>query len=263
MPELLQTISRQIKSSASSVSFETTGTKAWPVWDRYLTIEGKRAYNIGNICGTCAFLFERLEGANVTVNVGDLTRELADGVKTLDGVVDPLSLLLPVSDYRVALLRFIPRIVKLGGGGDYFAAEQVENYNGVDPFWGLPHHPKVPYYRPASRETIDLGATTGKLFNFIIPMFPESWLDAARTQDYVARMKEGIEPTAVAVSILDVKAPATSGEAHWCMAHYLLDGHHKLAAAARSAKPMTLIAFVAVDRGISNAEQVARALQGL
>ncbi len=44
-------------------------------------------------------------------------------------------------------------------------------------------------------------------------------------------------PTALAVSLLDVKAPAARREQsavaeHWCVSHYLLDGHHKAALVA-------------------------------
>ena len=39
-------------------------------WDRYLTLEGERAYFIGGVCDTCEFLFERMRGANRNVSQG-------------------------------------------------------------------------------------------------------------------------------------------------------------------------------------------------
>ena len=40
------------------------------------------------------------------------------------------------------------------------------------------------------------------------------------------------------------------------MAHYLVDGHHKVAAAARAGADVGLLAFVATGKGISSPEQV-------
>ena len=57
-----------------------------------------------------------------------------------------------------------------------------------------------------------------------------------------------------------MKSPADHGTDHWCLAHYLLDGHHKIAAAARRQQPVTLVAFVAVEQGISTEAEANAAL---
>jgi hypothetical protein len=74
--------------------------------------------------------------------------------------------------------------------------------------------------------------------------------------------------TAVAVSVLDVKGPADwvgeepSGPLeHWCLTHYLLDGHHKLHAAHLSGRPLRLLTFVALSQGVSTKEQVDEVLR--
>ena len=56
-----------IEKSASIIGFDTIGGGNWSEWDRYLTIAGKHAYHMGNICGTCQFFFERLNGANKSI----------------------------------------------------------------------------------------------------------------------------------------------------------------------------------------------------
>ena len=53
-------------------------------------------------------------------------------------------------------------------------------------------------------------------------------------------------PTALAVSVLDVKGPTDWGgdpevTEHWCLAHYLLDGHHKTYAASDVQANITLV----------------------
>ena len=44
---------------------------------------------------------------------------------------------------------------------------------------------------------------------------------------------------------------------HWCLAHYLIDGHHKVFAASETGMPCTLLSFLAVDQGVSSPEEVA------
>src|ERR1700722_10915671 len=96
---------KDITKSQSRLAFETDGSGPWPIWDRYLTVDGTRAYHLGNICGTCRFLFERSEGANGTIDVGRLTARLESGVERLDGsLVDDLALVMPAATYRVALI---------------------------------------------------------------------------------------------------------------------------------------------------------------
>ena len=76
------------------------------------------------------------------------------------------------------------------------------------------------------------------LYEFIIPTFPQNWLKQEPVTSYVSRLRAGEAPTAVALSVLDVKQPATSKDdtaitSHWCLGHYLLDGHHKVFAASK------------------------------
>lgn len=76
--------------------------------------------------------------------------------------------------------------------------------------------------------------------------------------------------TAVSIAVLDVKSPADwSGDQepdpveHWCLTHYLLDGHHKLHAASESGKPLNLLSFVALSQGVSDREQIEKVAHAL
>lgn len=272
MPKLLDKTNRTVTDSRSAIGFATTGGGAWEVWDRYLTVDGKHAYHVGNVCGTCAFFFERMEGANKGIEVGALASTLAEGIADLDGsLVDTLAQLIPNSAYVVALIRVTPQRVQLLGANDYFSGEQVANV-GIDGFWGQPHYAKVAYYRVEDRSAVAVrrDAPNAAAFDFIVPMFPESWLNEDRVQYYERALAAGCCPTAVAISILDVKSPASildendpvdGGKEHWCLAHYLVDGHHKIAAAARSGQEITLLSFIALDHGVSSPEQVEAMLQ--
>jgi hypothetical protein len=99
-------------------------------------------------------------------------------------------------------------------------------------------------------------------------MFPSNYLHADAVAAYKASLSRGVVPTALAISVLDVKQPAVwQGEReiteHWCLSHYVLDGHHKLYAAAQAGKPITMLSFLAADKGVSTLEQVSKGIEAL
>jgi hypothetical protein len=80
-------------------------------------------------------------------------------------------------------------------------------------------------------------------------------LSEERIQYYQELILKGEKPTALAFSVLDVKSPCfypeINGEevkpefmTHWCFANYLIDGHHKIQAAHRLQKSITLLTFI-------------------
>jgi hypothetical protein len=247
-----------IKDSKSIVSFDTKGGGQWEAWHRFISIDGKPAYEIGNICGTCSFYFERLEGANKSVHPSELIEQLNEGLKELDkSTIDKISEIIPNGKYQVLLLRVQPKIVELGTDKDYFTNEEVKLW-GIDGFWGIPHNPKIKYYR-GTDQTINQNE---KVFEFLIPIFPQTWLDNERVEYYKEKIEEGKLPTAISLSVLDVKAPANwiddqkpEFTGHWCLAHYVLDGHHKMFAAAEFNKPINLICFLATEQGINETKE--------
>lgn len=248
-----------VQDSKSPLGFANKGGGSWKVWDRFITIEGKDAYHIGNICGTCSFFFQRLNGANRSLNPRNFQDQLSSGLTELtDAQASVLSELLPDGDYETSLLFRIPRLVAPGEPDNYFCREQPALW-GINGFWGLPHDPRTKSYRGADRP-LDDGA---HLYEFLIPMFPDGWLDAKRVSEFEAHMHEGRCPTALAISVLDIKQPANwDGDpavtSHWCLAHYIIDGHHKLFAASHVKRPVGLLSILALDRGISSPEQHAK-----
>jgi len=145
-----------------------------------------------------------------------------------------------------------------GTEADYFCNEQLQ-YWDLDPFSGLPHYPKTKYYRGASRKLDD----QRKFFEFVVPMFPETWLNEDRLPFYRELIAKGAAPTALAISVLDVRQTWNRKNSHWCLAHYLLDGHHKMFAASREGRPATLLSFIAVQHGISSRDEVLALLHVL
>jgi len=260
MAKLLDTTRLRVEQSTSVLAFERPPTETWKSgFDRYLTVEGKQAYHIGNICDTCEFFFERMDGANQKVSARAVSDRLRQGLEQIDTeLLDRISEVIPSGEYLVSLLRVHPRKVSLGSEDDYFSAEQIALW-GIDAFWGLPHYPKVEYYRSL---TIPLEPGSS-LFEFIIPMYPQNWLQAERAGYYSNYIQEGRNPTALALSVLDIKQPAIwEGDpeinTHWCLAHYLIDGHHKVFAASQVDAPITLLSLLAMEECIATKSETER-----
>lgn len=250
-----------VRNSTSPLGFATKGGGEFEAWDRFITLNGEDAYHIGNVCGTCAFFFQRLHGANHSLNPQELQKQLSSGLSELTTKhVETISELLPNGNYEVSLLFRTPRMVCPGDPSDYFCSEQNALW-GTDLFWGLPHDPRTKYYRG-----VDMPLGGGAcLYEFLVPMFPETWLDTNRVAEFEERLRTRNQPTALAISILDIKQPAEwdgnpEVTAHWCLAHYIIDGHHKLFAASRLGRPIGLISILALDRGLSRPEDQERLL---
>ena len=125
--------------------------------------------------------------------------------------------------------------------------------------WGLPEYPRTPYYR-TFETSVDSGA---HLYEFVVPMVPPTWNDRSSVEAFATRLHSSSSSTAVAVSILDVCQPADSrgdGDyyAHWGLTHFLLDGHHKMEAAASEGLPLRLLSLLSVDASLATPDLVLR-----
>ena len=172
--------------------------------------------------------------------------------------------IIPNGFYEIALLTIKPKFVEVGQSGDYFANEQV-NLWGIDGYYGVPHSPKVNYYRGTDKEIGD----ERKLFEFFIPLTSTDNLDQTRVDFYKEEILKGNKPTAISLSILDIKEPAVWPDddikpdfiSHWCVAHYILDGHHKIKAASDLNSEITLLSFLATEKGISSTDDINELLK--
>jgi hypothetical protein len=227
--------------------------------NRYLMLDDREAFELTFWCGTCPFLFERQQGANRVLSPEGLAARLSGGLSDVDAeVVAAASGLLPDGEYLPVLTEMRPRLAFPGGAGDYFAGEQVRTW-GISNFWGLPEYPRTPYYRGA----VQPAGRAARLFEFIVPMVPPSWNDPGRVRHYQNQIAGGQAPACLAVAILDICQPAVAGPgatepalAHWGLAHFLLDGHHKMQAAAQAAGPVRLLTLLAIDYSLASRDDI-------
>jgi len=224
---------------------------------RLLLLDEQPAFELSQWCGTCQFLFQRLEGANDSLSLDALQARLSAGVDDLDDeVISSFGALLEQGTYLPILLSVQPRLTLPGQPGDYYSEEQVSSW-GLSGFWGLPEYPATAYYRTFETK-VDEGT---HLFEFVVPMLPPAWNDAAKVAEHAERLASSDRPTAVAVSTLDVCQPAVANQstdyfAHWGLTHFLLDGHHKMQAAAENGRPLRLLSLLSLRGSLASPEQV-------
>lgn len=209
---------------------------------RRLTLRGVPVFDLNLWCGTCPALFKRLTEPEAA-DLGLANELLHTGIQSIDDdVLRVYGKVLPKSEYTVLLLEITPQLVVPGSREDYFSHEQVTTW-GVDPVTGSPDDPGTPYYRTYEAP----GGRDRHLYEFVVPLVPPAWNNIERVAEYSATAAAE-HATAVAYSLLDVLQPAMDhGEdyyEHWVLSHFLLDGHHKVEAAARTGRPVRLLSLV-------------------
>lgn len=225
----MPTTTLTVTDSSSLLAFSLADGTNHPWW-RYLTLNDVRLYFLGNICETCELLFSRVETATLSLAPADIRATLQSGLRTLDQpFLGSFASILPTGSYRVSLLSLQPK--------------------AVHPRNADPQSPPFTYYQTSDRR-IDRHRT---LHELILPILDETALDHATIAAYQRQFRAGQQPTAVALSIVDVRYPSGRGF-EWNLIHFLLDGHHKLRAASQQRRALTLLSFLSLDQSLAREE---------
>ncbi|MEZ5225776.1 MAG: hypothetical protein R2710_03620 [Acidimicrobiales bacterium] len=252
------------QDSVLTIGEEAKSPGAW-AGRRLLSVSGAPAFELSYWCGTCPFLFQRLEGSNGTQSIDELQTKLSDGLSGVDdAVIAAFEPLLPIGSYVPLLLEIQPTLTHPVKPGDYFAEEQDATWKSSSGFWGLPENPRTPYYRGDTRQLDE----ENTLFEFVVPMVPPNWNDRSKVEAHAKRLAISSQLTCVALSVLDVRQRAfadTPEEAliHWGLAHFLLDGHHKIEAAAAAGSRLQILSLLSIEHSLADDAAVERIVDSL
>ncbi|UED72817.1 hypothetical protein [Brevibacillus sp. DP1.3A] len=100
-----------------------------------------------------------------------------------------------------------------------------------------------------------------KIEEYIVPIQPSESLNPIAINDYKDNVKE--TPTALSISFLDIKYPLNHYDEIWVYSHFLLDGHHKMFAADKAHKAISLLSFLSIEESFANMEQLEKLFQVL
>lgn len=263
----------------SRITFETTGGGSWKVWDRFISLDKEKMYHIGNICGTCAFFFiKQSKSLDVNFNQKYLIESLNNGnIELTKKTVGELSKIIPNGNYLVLKTTIKPEIASRESGNNYFQKEQRETWR--DDFDEESLNPEESKYYNYYREPLkDFGKTKydykEAFFNFFVPLYGTSELDESRIEYYKSKLTKGEQPIVISVGVLDVKTseeyPLINGEevnpefgTHWCLANYIIDGHHKMKAASELNQEIGLITFISRDESWKLIDDMVSKLTGV
>lgn len=275
-----QKIEFEVNNPKSRITFEKTGGGSWSVWDRFIAIDQKKLYHIGNICGTCSYFFRKQE-ANISINFNQdiLIDALNNGKLSFEsGEIAKLAKLIPNGKYAVIETEIQPQLVSLTSGNNYFVNEQREAwaYEVVK----IPEDNTLPFNHYYREPLVDFGKIMKDdehkhgFFNFFIPLYPIDQLNKERIEHYKQAMNEGKQPIVISLGVLDVKTsmeyPEINGEeidpefpTHWCLANYIIDGHHKIMAASQLNQAIKLITFVSREESWKLIDEMIGAVKDL
>ncbi len=233
-----------VENETPVVKFVRPAAKNYPKdgWDRYLFVQDKPAYYLGTVCETCDFMFRKVPGDISSTSAKKISARLNQGLSTIDEeVLFAVSELLPTGDYVAFLIELLPVLVEPESEDDYFNHDIYTDFGDDD--YNSSH---AEYYRTDTK-VID---ESKSIFEFVAPMFDHETLNDPQVDAYRKSISQGHKPTALAVSILDTKWVHDFDdyddlvERPYCLVHFMLDGHHKMYAAALEKRSITLLSIV-------------------
>jgi hypothetical protein len=238
-----------------SFSLRVDNTQPW--W-RDLDLDREPLYRIGNICDTCEAIMGKFKDAKFPIAPAELSQQLREGLEVVSQpVIETISQILPKGKYVVSLLDVQPALVKfhpwhsdeiiylwLNATAPFVLSELLPDAEQIYPLWGVENDAiKFP--------EID----KNRLYEALFPLVEESQLNRSVIENYKLSMVEGLRPTALAFSVVDVRFPSGRGF-EWQLAHFLLDGHHKVMAASELDQPLTILSFLNTDESFAGSEYI-------
>jgi hypothetical protein len=216
----------EVDNTESNSIFEFTlrpDTGDTPWW-RDLEIKGVPAYRLSNICDTCPVILSQENPADMPVAPEEISNLLSAGLHEIrEDVVETVLRILPTGRYVVGLLKIRPTTG--GSAAEYFRRRGGDIYQC--------NHQKL---FPA-----------GQFTELALPIVKQAAMNGERIQHFKDKMKRGAQPTVLALSLVDIRRPA-GREKDWNLLHIILDGHHKLRAAAEDRREISLLSFLFRDQ---------------
>ncbi|MFO0613378.1 MAG: hypothetical protein U0414_12355 [Polyangiaceae bacterium] len=227
----------------------------WPRWDRALWAGDRALWNASSWCDTCETTLRQVGAAP------ELARSIAEPLRA------------HLADLRAldaATLAMLAPLIHTLASGHYLAAlvdldvEQV-----VEPLrsWMVRRVRAREAASPESDETARTGAPAldpadwpgaphfqiraasagpPRTYGILVPTQPLDALDTATLDRHAAARATGARPTAVALTWVEDRHPH-SGDTERTLVAAIIDGHHKLAAAARDGASARLLVLARIE----------------
>jgi hypothetical protein len=226
-------------------------------WYGHLTVAGQRVFEYGCPCGTCGIVFRK---------IGSITNRISDSeaislLGTLDtvpssAVLQRLARALEPGSYYLTVIEGTVLRVEPGTPDDYFATDVVRLFGLENPDYKEPSSPHTTYYRLGVEHALERtwrrsGPHRALITAVVMPLHDPSLLNRERVDFWKQQFDAGVCLTAFAVSVIDNQSPAMDAaddtygyKEQFLFTNCLLDGHHRIQAAAELGAPIRILAFV-------------------
>jgi hypothetical protein len=245
-------------------------------WYCHLLVAGDRVFEYGCPCGTCGIVFRKVGSSTHQVSDSEAFRLLGrlDSVPS-DDALRRLARVLEPGSYHPVIVEGTVRHIEPGASDDYFASDVVQLFGLDPPDYDKPSSPGTPYYRFGSDcELGRTGRTTrphkALVTAVIMPLHDPGRLSRERVDYWLRQYEAGTPLTAFAVAVIDNQQPAMSPadesypyEEQFLFTNCLLDGHHRVQAAAESGGPVRILSLLARESSlIERPEDIPAVLRG-
>ena len=228
-------------------------------WYHYLTVAGERVFEYGCPCGTCGIVFRKIGFAEHRLSDPDVVKLLGalDALPSED-TLRKLGRILEPGTYFALLLEGLVTQVEPGTPEDYFATDVVRLFGLEPPDYAEPAGPATSYWRFGSEHSLPRrGRTTGRhralVTSVVMPLHSPESLERSRVEYWREQHESGLPLTAIAVGVIDNQEPAMSPsdpdyafEEQFLFTNCLIDGHHRVQAAAESGARVRILSFLAL-----------------
>lgn len=220
-----------------------TFVEGW-VWSVAIAVRGQVVFEFGNACGTCGTLFRNVADPRDRITDAAAAQLLGSLDSVPDtGVLRRLGRILEPGSYRVDLVEAEVCLVEPGSADDLFVHEVVDMFER-----GEEVNDQGPYYRLVPKWVV---AQHAALAAIVAPLHATASLDPERVRYWRRQFELGVRPTALALSVVDVQERQVAGPEPsilHLLTFFLLDGHHRLMAAADLRLPVRLLVYSRAER---------------
>jgi hypothetical protein len=229
-------------------------------WYCHLTVGGARIFEFGCPCGTCGIVFSKIGEPAHRVDDAEAVELLGplDAVPE-EAVLRRLAKVLEGGVYYVTVIEERVRLVEPGSPEDYFATDVVRLFGLEPPDYKTPGDPGTPYYRIGPDHELPRSGRWGGPHKALLtaigmPLHDPRQLDRDRLAEWKRQIREGRRPTVFAVSIIDGQTPAMAPPdpsypyaEQLLFTNCLLDGHHRIQAAADLGVPVRILSLLSLN----------------
>lgn len=263
------------------IAFEPwrTGGPEWEKdslrWYCHVTVAGERVFEYGCPCGTCGIVFRRVGSVAHRVSDTQAVRLLGalDAIPS-NAVLLRLARVLERGPYHPVIIEGTVRRVEPGTPDDYFSTDVVRLFGLEPPDYEKPSGPNTTYYRLGLDHELERTTRTGRSYKALVtsvamPLHEVAQLNRNRVEYWKQQYQVGTKLTAFAVSVVDDQSPAVEPpdstyafKEQFLFTNCVLDGHHRIQAAAELGAPVRILSLVAREFSlVTNADDMAAVLR--